>query len=148
MPYCRQKFSRLFLSFSAFGFLLPFVLVGCGSEDTGPELYTVKGTVTFDGSPVEEGRIQFRKAEGDQKAYSTEIKAGNYSVQMEAGKATVEITASRPKPGEFDTSNPDDPPQPIGEMYIPAQYNSETTLTADIKPSSDNSIPFELKSAN
>lgn len=128
-------------------FLLPLALAGCGSAETGPELFTVEGTVTFDGSPVEEGRIQFRKTEGDQKAYSTDIKAGAYSIEMEAGKASVEITASRPT-GEFDTSNPGDPPQPIGEMYIPEQYNSQTTLTADVKPSADNSIPFDLKSAN
>ena len=144
---CRKKFSHLLSSFSTCVFLFPLAIVGCGSEDTGPELFTVQGTVTFDGSPVDEGRISFRKAEGDQKAYSADIKAGNYSLQMEAGKSTVEITASRPS-GEFDTSNPDDPPQPIGEMYIPAQYNSETTLTADVKPSGDNSIPFDLKSAN
>ena len=148
MPDSRNMISRLRLSFSAFGFLLPLALVGCGSGDTGPELFPVKGTVSFDGSPVETGRIQFRRVEGDQKAYSADIKAGNYSLQMEAGKVTVEITASRPKPGEFDTSNPDDPPQPIGEMYIPAQYNSESTLTADVKPAEDNSIPFDLKSAN
>jgi len=139
--------SWLLSSFSTWIFLLPFGLAGCGSGETGPELYTVKGTVTFDGSPVDEGRIQFRHTEGDQKAYSADIKAGSYSIQTEAGNASIEITASRPT-GEFDTSNPDDPPQPIGEMYIPAQYNSETTLTADIKPSADNSIPFDLKSAN
>ena len=98
MPDSRNKISRLRLSFSAFGFLLPLALVGCGSGDTGPELFPVKGTVSFDGSPVETGRIQFRRVEGDQKAYSADIKAGNYSLQMEAGKVTVEITASRPKP--------------------------------------------------
>ncbi len=106
-------------------------------------MFTVTGTVTFDGAPVEDGRIQFRKAEGDQKAFSTEIKAGAYKCETEAGAMQVEITASRPS-GKFDTSNPDDPPQPIGEMYIPAKYNSETTLTADVKDSGENVIPFEL----
>ncbi len=147
MRFASKTRSCLLSCFSTGIFLLPFGLAGCGSEDTGPELYTVKGTVTFDGSPGDEGRIQFRHTEGDQKAYSADIKAGSYTIQTETGNASVEITASRPT-GEFDTSNPDDPPQPIGEMYIPAQYNSETTLTADIKPSADNSIPFDLKSAN
>lgn len=147
MRFTSKTFSCLLWSFSTCVFLLPLGLVGCGSGETGPELFTVKGTVTFDGSPVDEGRIQFRQTVGDQKAYSADIKAGSYTIQTEAGNAAVEITASRPT-GEFDTSNPDDPPQPIGEMYIPKQYNSQTTLTADVKPSGDNTIPFDLKSAN
>lgn len=144
MRYSHNPLSRLFCR--ACLFLMPLVaLVGCGSGDTGPALVTVKGSVTFDGAPVEEGRILFRKTDGDMKAYSAEIKAGNYSIETEAGKAAVEITASRPT-GEFDTSNPDDPPQPIGEMYIPEIYNSQTTLTAEVKTSGENTIPFELKS--
>ena len=123
--------------------MIPLLLMGCSSEPAGPEMFTVSGTVTFDGTPVEDGRIQFRKASGDQKAFSAEIKAGAYKLEAEAGTMQVEITASRPS-GKFDNSNPDDPPQPIGEMYIPAKYNSETTLTAEVKNSGENVIPFEL----
>ena len=55
----------------------------------------------------------------------------------------VEIIASRPS-GKFDTSNPDEPPQPVGEMYIPAKYNAESSLTADVKPTGENVMPFDL----
>lgn len=126
--------------------LAPVVLVGCGGGPEGPELFPVSGTVTFDGSPVDDGRILFRRAEGDQKAYSAEIKAGKYSLECEAGKVKVEITASRLIPGKFDTSNPDDEPQPVGEMYIPAKYNSESTLEAEVKSAGENTIPFDLTS--
>lgn len=128
---------------SSIAIVIPLLLSGCSSEPAGPEMFAVTGTVSFDGTPVEDGRIQFRKAEGDQKAFSTEIKAGAYKLETEAGTMQVEITASRPT-GKFDTSNPDDPPQPIGEMYIPAKYNTETTLTAEVKSSGENVIPFEL----
>jgi hypothetical protein len=124
---------------------VPLLLSGCSSEPEGPAMFTVTGTVNFDGAPVTDGRIQFRKADGDTKAFSGEIKDGSYSLETEAGKMTVEITASRPT-GKFDNSNPDDPPQPIGEMYIPAKYNSETTLTAEVSPTADNKIPFDLVS--
>lgn len=118
-------------------------LAGCGGGPQGPALYAVSGAATFDGKPIETGRIEFRKAEGDGRAYSGEIKNGAYSLQCEAGKMTVSITASRIIPGKFDKSNPDDEPQPVGEMYIPKKYNDKTELKAEIKPSS-NDIPFAL----
>lgn len=124
---------------------LPLVFTGCGASADGQELVHVKGSVTFDGVPVEDGRILFRMADGDQKSFSAEIKAGSYEIEAAPGKSVVEITASRPT-GEFDTSNPDDPPQPIGEMYIPEIYNAQTTLAAEVDPDGDNLIPFDLKS--
>jgi hypothetical protein len=101
--------------------------------------------VTFDGTPVETGRITFREVEGDKRAFSTEITGGKYELQTEPGKMTVEITASRPS-GKFDTSNPDEEPQPIGEMYIPEKYNTKTELTAEVGEKT-NDIPFTLTKA-
>ena len=116
---------------------------GCGGGPAGPKMYVVKGLVQFDSKPVETGRIQFRKKEGDQRAFSAEIKDGNYSLETESGPMVVEITASRLIPGKF--SNFNGKPEPVGEMYLPAKYNSKTTLTADVKPSA-NTIPFDLTS--
>lgn len=123
--------------------ILVCMLAGCGSGPKGPALFAVKGAVTFDGTPVETGRIEFRKTDGDGRAYSGEIKNGTYNLQCEAGKMSVSITASRIIPGKFDTSNPDDEPQPVGEMYIPKKYNDKTELTAEVKPAA-NDIPFTL----
>ena len=119
-------------------------LAGCGSGATGPELYTVAGQVLFDGAPIPEGRILFRKLDGDHRAFAGEISNGTYQVAAEPGKMTVEISASRLIPGKFDTSN--GTPEPMGEMYIPRRYNAETILTAEVTPSDHNDIPFELKS--
>jgi hypothetical protein len=108
-------------------------------------MQTVTGEVTFEGKPVETGRITFRKVEADKRAFSGEIKGGKYDVKAEPGKMTVEITASRPS-GKFDTSNPDDEPQPIGEMYIPEKYNTKTELTAEVPAASEPvTIPFPLQ---
>ncbi len=125
--------------------LASLTLAGCGGGETGPKMHTVNGTVTFDGNPVEKGRIQFRSIDGG-KAYSSEIVEGKYSLQAEAGEVKVEIVASRNIPGKFDNSNPDEEPQPVGEMYIPAKYNTKSELTATIKEDGENSIPFDLKS--
>lgn len=148
----RKKLLMTFSLFRSFSFLSkgPAVVVlaamlmaGCNSAPEGPAVFPVTGTVTFDGTPITEGRIQFRKTDGDQQAFSGEIKDGNYSLEAQAGSMKVEVLASRPT-GKFDTSNPDEPPQPIGEMYIPAKYNAETSLTAEVKSSGGNVIPFEL----
>jgi hypothetical protein len=75
------------------------------------------------------------------RAYSGAITDGSYSLKSEPGSATVEITASRIIPGKFDNSN--GTPEPVGEMYIPAKYNSATTLTKQVEANS-NDISFEL----
>lgn len=124
--------------------LLLSSLSSCGSEEAGPELYSVSGEVKFADELIPDGRIEFRKVDGDKRAYSAEIKEGKYELESEAGKMTVKIYASRIIPGKFDTSNRDEDPQPVGEMYIPQKYNSKSDLTAEIKPES-NTIPFDLK---
>ena len=117
---------------------------GCGSAPSGPKMVPVTGKVTFDGAPVEEGRITFRKTDGDQRAFAGEIKNGSYSVSTEAGRMAVVITASRLIPGKFDNSN--GTPEPVGEMYIPPQYNEATSLVAEVKDGGSNDFPFDLTS--
>ena len=119
-------------------------VAGCGGE-AGPAVYPVTGTVTFDGSPVEKGRIQFTPVSGD-RAFSAEIKDGAYELEAQPGKMKVAIRASRIIPGKFDTSNPDEDPQPMGEMYIPDVYNSRTTLEAEVT-AGENNFPFALEKA-
>lgn len=118
-------------------------LSGC-SKPTGPQEFRVQGAVTFDGQPVETGRILFRQTDGAQKAFSGEIKNGSYSLNAEPGQMRVEILASRPIPGKFDNSN--GTPEPVGEMYIPKKYNDQSELTAKVDGSGNNTFPFELTS--
>ncbi len=117
---------------------------GCGSSGGGPKQYPVSGTVKFDGKPVESGQILFRAVAGDKRGYGGAITNGNYEMTAETGKMTVQITASRIIPGKFDeTSNPGSK-EPVGEMYIPARYNTKTELTAEVQ-AKKNSIDFDLK---
>lgn len=116
-------------------------LIGCGPS--GLKLNPVSGTVTFDGEPLPEGRIQFRAVEGDQRAFSGKIEQGRYTVETTPGKMAVEIIASRIIPGKFDESNPGEK-TPVGEMYIPARYNSATELTAEIPSGGVKQLDFTL----
>lgn len=125
--------------------LMASLLVGCGGgASDGPAMYEVAGTVSFDGDPVEEGRILLRKKEGDGKAFSGVIKDGAYSVETEEGLMTVEIRASRIIPGKFDNSN--GTPEPVGEMYIPKKYNTETTLEVLVPEGGKSDADFTLES--
>lgn len=118
-------------------------LSGCGSSD-GPRLYTASGTVTFDGKPVETGRITFRGTNANDRTYAADITNGAYKLEVEAGPKIIEITASRLIPGKFDNSN--GTPEPVGEMYIPKMYNTNSQLKEEVKAGGDNIFPFELKS--
>ncbi len=118
-------------------------LTGCSPP--GMTLDKVSGNVTFDGQPVEEGRILFRAVEGDQRAFSGAIQNGRYELESLPGKMTVEITASRIIPGKFDESNPDEK-VPMGEMYIPERYNSKTELTAEVPAGGAKDVNFTLTS--
>ncbi|TWU15035.1 hypothetical protein Pla52o_55720 [Novipirellula galeiformis] len=125
-------------------FLVLPLLVGCPGG-SGLDLQPVSGTVTYDGAPLKDGRIQFRSLEGDQRSFSGPIENGRYSVETFTGPMQVEIRASRIVPGLFDESNPGEK-TPIGEMYLPEKYNSLTELTADV-PSGGETIDFDLTSS-
>jgi len=122
-----------------------FPILGCGSAASGPKLVPVQGLVQFDGAPVPDGRIVFRKTDGEGRAFSGLIKDGSYQLEAEPGRMAVVITASRPIPGKFDNSN--GTPEPVGEMYIPPQYNDATSLVAEVTDTDKNEIPFELTSS-
>lgn len=125
-------------------FLALPLLAGCPGG-SGLDLQPVTGTVTFDGEPVEDGRVQFREVEGDQRSFSGLIENGKYTMEAMTGKMRVEVRASRIIPGKFDESNPGEK-EPIGKMYIPEKYNSRSELTADV-PSGGGVIDFTLTSS-
>lgn len=136
--------TRLFLLLTLL--VLPALTTGCGGGGSeGPALYTVSGTVQYDGAPIDEGRITFRTDAGAGRAYSAEIEDGAYSLEVEPGKAKVEVIASRVIPGKFgEAASPDEEAPPLSEMYIPAKYNTETTLEAEVT-TGKNEIPFKLE---
>jgi len=131
--------ARVVLASLAVGFLI--ACSGCGSR--GPATIKVTGQVMFDGTPVPEGSITFKRG-SDSKAFSGVIKNGAYEVPCEEGEMVVEITAMREVPGKFDTSNPG-VKVPLEEQYIPAKYNTASTLSAKVD-SGHKSFSFDLKS--
>jgi hypothetical protein len=106
--------------------------VGCGGGGKpGPKLYHVAGVVNFTGAPLKEGDMVVRSADGKHAAGAT-ISDGKFQFDAPAGASIVEIKAMRDIPGEFREENPGEK-VPVKEQYIPAKYNSESTLKLEIK---------------
>lgn len=110
---------------------------GCGAGD-GKVLVT--GTVTFDGSPMPDGYITFTP-EGGGAPEAAPIAAGKYQVAVKPGPHRVEVEASR-FVGEKN--------QIMGlqprEQYVPARYNSETTLRSEVTSAGEKVFAFDLTS--
>ncbi|ADB18394.1 hypothetical protein Psta_3739 [Pirellula staleyi DSM 6068] len=101
---------------------------GCSS---GSSEVKVEGTVMFMNTPVESGEIIFMPEDGKSPNVATRIEQGKYSLVASPGLNRVSITAYREIPGKFDNSNPGQP-TPMTEMYIPPQFNSNTTLKVTV----------------
>jgi hypothetical protein len=120
---------------------LIMVLAGCGSG--GPRTVSVTGSVTSAGGvPVAEGEIVFRAAEGAMASWAGPIAAGRYAVRATVGPKRVEIIAVRPTSGAQPQASGEGVPN---EMYIPARYNLQSELTAEITAAGPNVFDFQLE---
>lgn len=127
---------------------VPLVLtVGCGSNSGR---VAVRGTVTLNGTPVEDGNIIFVPLEGEDSKHvraGGHIHQGKYTFSgdrgLTPGKFRVQIRW--PKKTGRQVPLPDDPANVMDETkeVVPPKYNTESQLTADI-PGSDP-LDFELK---
>jgi hypothetical protein len=106
---------------------------GCGRGGKAE----VTGTVKFNGRPVEDGDIVFLPLDG-QAPDAGKIKDGKFRLQARAGKNKVQIRAARAAPGK-----PDRLMGPTKVGYIPAKYNTSTTLEKEVGPSA-NELNFDL----
>ena len=68
------------------------------------------------------------------------IKDGRSRLRARPGKNKVQIRAARAAPGK-----PDRLMGATRRGYIPAKYNSSTTLEEEVWPSQANELTFELK---
>jgi hypothetical protein len=129
-------------------------LAGCGGGDALPR-EAISGTVSLDGRPLKEGVIQFMPAvtttDGGTVAGGSILDGkfevprdqgptpGQYSVTILSGGAGEEQLPPGTMPGEG-------PKKPAKEK-IPAKYNAQTTLTAEVKKGGpNNAFKFDLTS--
>ena len=127
--------------------LLLFCAAGCGGGGHGPELGAVDGVVHLDGKPLPGALIVFVPENGSPSRGFTD-EEGRYTLAYsrdhegaEVGKHTVRISTGQPADEDEDGN-----PTPAVPEKVPVEYNQQSTLTADVKPGS-NEIDFkDLKS--
>ena len=125
------------------------LLGGCGPTGDGVSRGAVKGKVTLDGEPLQEGRIMFEPTGGNQGPVAGgSIEGGAYEIGVEkgvvVGKNLVRINAIR-KTGKKVKSIMSDEMVDETVEAIPGKYNTNSTLEKDVR-AGDNVLDFELTS--
>ena len=118
------------------------VMAGCGRSKPPRQMQPVTGSVTLDGKPLQEGEIYFKKTAAGEVDILP-VANGQFQGEVGVGTRRVEIYAYHekevvPMPGE--------PPEKTRENYIPARYNVQSKLTAQIAPGDSAPLKFEVTS--
>lgn len=130
--------------------LLLIVTVGCGPTDS-LNRQAISGTVTLDGQPLENGTIEMVPVDaGEGVASGANITDGSYEIPQEKGlppgKYTVRISAAAGSPTKTSKAPPGEGDVQPAEERIPARYNAQSELTAEVTDGSPNTFDFELES--
>jgi hypothetical protein len=128
-----------------------FLVFGCSG---GPKIALVSGTVTLDGKPLPNARVNFQPAGDDRLypgvgSYGKTDKNGNYSLNLIdgtgkgaiVGKHRVMIRAIAAQ----NTSLPGKDPEKASPDKVPPQYNVNSILTFDVT-AGDNTADWILES--
>jgi hypothetical protein len=131
------------------------LLNGCGG-DRGPQRVLVSGTVSYNGTPVAEGRIRFTPVASSPTPVSgAYIVNGRYKIDCHGGvpigthKIQIEGYGRAASAAAPDLTNPASAnlrKDNKGGQYLPGKYNRDTQLEVTIEPGSGNIVKdFDLK---
>ncbi len=134
--------------------LLPVFLVvmatclGCG--DSGPTMYKVHGTVSYQGKPLPLGTVMFVPDSGPPSQPATIGADGHYELLAVEGKHSVQVVAMPPREGGRPDPNVEGGMDYTGvppvKSLIPKKYNRFDTsgVTVTVKPTDKNELDIEL----
>ena len=135
--------------FAALLLFVAVVVVAAGCSGTGDDLprEAVSGTVTLDGQSLANGAIQFTPTGNGTTSGGSPITGGKYSIDREHGlvpgsyKVTVNAASKTTEaPKQADPGRPNRSER--AKELIPAKYNAQTTLTAEVKKGGSNDLQF------
>jgi hypothetical protein len=119
-------------------------LVGCGRSDG---LLTIRGTVTFDGQPVEEGSISLMPVDGRGVTGGGLISKGSYSAETSPGEMAVQIYAYKTVVKENPSQEEIERGLTADRMEVlPPVYNRQSKLRITVSDAQKN-FDFDLNSA-
>lgn len=124
--------------------LMVTALSGCGQKDPlGRQ--AISGTVTLNGTPLEQGAITFLPEGKKDTSGGAAIAAGKYAIAREHGLAPgrykVMINAS--KGGGIGSNEAPGMPAPAIEL-IPEEYNTKSDKTVEVTDKGPNTFKFEI----
>lgn len=121
---------------------------GCGSDDR-PQLGTVTGTVTMDDKPLGDVWVMFNPQGGGRTSMGRTNQNGEYELMYLEGSPGANLGTHKVVIMAFNEDEAEEMRSETGEPIkepIPAQYNTQTTLTAEVTEG-DQVKDFSLKSA-
>ncbi|MEX1229521.1 MAG: carboxypeptidase-like regulatory domain-containing protein [Planctomycetaceae bacterium] len=127
-----------------------FALCGCGGSDA-PELAPVKGTVNYQGKPVENASVTFTPAKGTPASGQTNAE-GVFTLTSlgrdgaAVGENVVTITKMEGEAGAVSNAGRDAPPQIPQVSLVPAKYAhpEKSGLKETVEAGKDNDFTFDL----
>ena len=111
------------------------LVLGCSRSET----VEVSGSVTWEDAPMPHGDIVFYALDPHVPAAAGKIVDGAYAFRCKPGEKRVEIQSYR-LTGKMTPGG-----KPIGEMYIPERFSSQSKLTASVTADGENKFDFPLK---
>ena len=131
-------------------------MIGCGSGDP-LNRQAVSGRVNVDGVPLPHGLIRFLpQGTTSGPGAMTEINDGQFCFSKDSGPIPgthrVEVEATQfqgfaiDNEAAYTAAVMQTGQSPLGSNPIPAAYNINSTLTAFVQDSNDQTIPFDLRS--
>lgn len=125
------------------------VVTGCGGGGVDGRL-AVSGSVTMNGAPLNDATIEFVPTQPGVSSFGgASIFDGEYRIAARRGlmpgqyKVMISMAGSAPEP-KAEAIPGDSSLVPVAPELIPAKYNSESLLTAEVTPSGENRFDFEL----
>ncbi|MFM8274072.1 MAG: hypothetical protein ACKODX_17325 [Gemmata sp.] len=109
------------------------LVAGCGGGDAWGD---VSGTVSYDGTPVEDGAISFIPADGKGQGGGGTIKDGKYAAKVSVGNMKVQVSGSKVVSKKKVYNTPDSPVMPVTAEILPPRYSDreKTELTFEVAP--------------
>jgi hypothetical protein len=94
--------------------------------------YAVRGSITFQGAPLENGEIEFEPSPGTAQARTATIKSGTFALQAEEGLPrgktyVLRIRGYRKTGTKYENADMTVSAE-VSEQILPPRYNSESEL--------------------
>jgi hypothetical protein len=118
-------------------------LTTAGCNRGGTDRCAVTGAVTLKGQPVNGGNIQFAPMSVKQvSASGAVILDGRYTIPRQSGLAAgkYRVRIYWPEKAGIEQG----PNVPLPKERVPAKYNADSELTAEVRERADNTFDFAL----